>query len=32
MPYFEDAAHALHQRRHVLDIRNIGIVTGIEVT
>jgi beta-alanine--pyruvate transaminase len=31
-PYFEDAAHALRERRHVIDIRNIGLVAGIELT
>ncbi len=31
-PYFEDAAHALRQRQHVIDIRNIGLVAGIELT
>jgi beta-alanine--pyruvate transaminase len=31
-PYFETAAHALRPRRHVIDIRNIGLVTGIELT
>jgi beta-alanine--pyruvate transaminase len=31
-PYFEDAVHALRQRHHVIDIRNIGLVAGIELT
>jgi len=31
-PYFEDAAHALRQRQHVIDVRNIGLVAGIELT
>jgi beta-alanine--pyruvate transaminase len=31
-PYFEDAAHALRERQHVIDIRNIGLVAGIELT
>jgi beta-alanine--pyruvate transaminase len=30
-PYFEEAAHALRPHRHVIDIRNIGLVTGIEL-
>jgi len=31
-PYFEDAVHGLRQRHHVIDIRNIGLVAGIELT
>ena len=31
-PYFEDAAHALRERHHVIDVRNIGLVAGIELT
>jgi beta-alanine--pyruvate transaminase len=31
-PYFEDAAHALRARQHVIDVRNIGLVAGIELT
>jgi beta-alanine--pyruvate transaminase len=31
-PYFEDAAHALCERQHVIDVRNIGLVAGIELT
>jgi beta-alanine--pyruvate transaminase len=31
-PYFEDAAHALRERQHVIDVRNIGLVAGIELT
>jgi beta-alanine--pyruvate transaminase len=31
-PYFEDAAHALRERQHVIDVRNIGLVGGIELT
>ena len=31
-PYFEDAAHALRDRHHVIDVRNIGLVAGIELT
>ena len=29
--YFGDAAHALCGSRHVIDIRNLGMVTGIEL-
>ena len=29
--YWEDAAHALRGRRHILDIRAIGLVAGIEL-
>src|SRR5699024_7585850 len=28
---FEDAAHALAGKRHVQDIRNLGLVAGIEL-
>ncbi|MBB6082931.1 beta-alanine--pyruvate transaminase [Castellaniella defragrans] len=28
---FEEAAHALKGRRHVIDIRNLGLVAGIEL-
>jgi beta-alanine--pyruvate transaminase len=31
-PHFEDAAHALRERQHVIDVRNIGLVAGIELT
>ncbi len=31
-PYFEDAAHALRECQHVIDVRNIGLVAGIELT
>jgi beta-alanine--pyruvate transaminase len=31
-PYFEAAAHALRERQHVIDVRNIGLVAGIELT
>src|SRR3546814_14264148 len=31
-PYWEDAAHSLKGRRHVIDIRTIGLVAGIELT
>jgi beta-alanine--pyruvate transaminase len=30
-PYFEEAVHALRSCRHVIDIRNIGLVAGIEL-
>jgi beta-alanine--pyruvate transaminase len=30
-PYFEQVVHALKPRRHVIDIRNIGLVAGIEL-
>jgi beta-alanine--pyruvate transaminase len=30
-PYFEEAAHALKGLPHVIDIRNIGLVAGIEL-
>lgn len=29
---FEDAAHALKGTRHVIDVRNLGLVAGIELT
>ncbi len=29
--YWEDAVHSLKGRRHVIDIRNMGIVAGIEL-
>jgi beta-alanine--pyruvate transaminase len=28
---FEDAAHALESSRHVIDVRNLGLVAGIEL-
>jgi beta-alanine--pyruvate transaminase len=31
-PAFERAAHALNGTRHVIDVRNIGLVAGIELT
>ncbi len=31
MPYWEDAVHSLRGKRHVIDIRNFGIVAGIEL-
>jgi beta-alanine--pyruvate transaminase len=30
-PYLEDAAHSLKGLPHVIDVRNIGLVTGIEL-
>lgn len=30
-PYFEDAAHSLKDAPHVVDIRNEGLVAGIEI-
>lgn len=29
--YWEDAAHSLKGRRHIIDIRTIGLVAGIEL-
>ena len=29
--YWEDAVHSLQGKRHVIDIRNLGIVAGIEL-
>ncbi len=29
--YWEDAAHALKGRRHIIDIRTVGLVAGIEL-
>lgn len=29
---FEDAAHSLQGQRHVIDVRNLGLVAGIELT
>jgi beta-alanine--pyruvate transaminase len=31
-PAFEEAAHSLRSRRHVIDIRNMGLVAGIELS
>jgi beta-alanine--pyruvate transaminase len=31
-PYFEDAAHSLNGVRHVIDVRNLGIVAGVELS
>ena len=30
-PYFEDAVHSLRGSPHVVDVRNLGIVAGIEL-
>lgn len=30
-PYFEDAVHALKGRRHIRDIRNLGLVGALEL-
>ena len=30
-PYWEDAVHSLRDRKNVIDIRNIGLVAGIEL-
>ena len=30
-PYWEDAVHSLRGKRHVIDVRNLGIVAGIEL-
>ncbi|GAB4479238.1 MAG: aspartate aminotransferase family protein [Burkholderiaceae bacterium] len=30
-PHFEAALHSLHDARHVIDIRNLGLVGGIEL-
>ena len=30
-PVFEDAVHSLRDARHVMDIRNLGLVAGIEL-
>lgn len=30
-PYFQDAVHSLRGARHVIDIRNIGLMAGIEM-
>ncbi len=31
-PAFEKAAHGLREARHVIDVRNIGLVAGIELS
>jgi len=30
-PYFEDAVHSLRSSPHVVDVRNLGLVAGIEL-
>jgi beta-alanine--pyruvate transaminase len=30
-PYFENAMHSLRDARHVIDIRNLGLIAGIEL-
>jgi beta-alanine--pyruvate transaminase len=30
-PYWEDALHSLRNARHVIDIRNLGLIGGIEL-
>jgi len=30
-PYFENAVHALRELPHVIDVRNLGMVAGIEL-
>jgi beta-alanine--pyruvate transaminase len=30
-PYWEDAMHSLRGRRHVIDVRTIGLVAGVEL-
>jgi len=30
-PYWEDALHSLKDARHVIDLRNLGLVAGIEL-
>jgi beta-alanine--pyruvate transaminase len=30
-PYWEDAVHSLEDHPHVIDVRNIGLVAGIEL-
>ena len=29
--YWEDAVHSLKGKRHVIDVRNLGLVAGIEL-
>ena len=31
IPYWEDAVHSLKGGRHVIDLRNLGIIAGIEL-
>jgi beta-alanine--pyruvate transaminase len=30
-PYWEDALHSLRDARHVIDVRNLGLIGGIEL-
>ena len=30
-PYWQEALHSLHDARHVVDIRNLGLIGGIEL-
>ena len=30
-PYWEDAVHSLNGTRHVIDVRNLGLVAGVEL-
>ncbi len=30
-PYWESAVHALRERAHVIDVRNLGLIAGIEL-
>ena len=30
-PYFQDALHSLKGKRHVIDVRNLGLIGGIEL-
>ncbi|MBS0385158.1 MAG: aminotransferase class III-fold pyridoxal phosphate-dependent enzyme, partial [Proteobacteria bacterium] len=30
-PYWEDAVHSLRDARHVIDIRNLGLIGGVEL-
>jgi beta-alanine--pyruvate transaminase len=30
-PYWEDAVHSLKDARHVIDLRNLGLIAGIEL-
>jgi beta-alanine--pyruvate transaminase len=31
VPYWEDAMHSLRDARHVIDIRNLGLIGGVEL-
>jgi beta-alanine--pyruvate transaminase len=30
-PYWQDAMHSLSDARHVIDVRNLGLIAGIEL-